>query len=203
MAISEGTVLRVVASLLFPDNVIAQNVFYAVLTTAGSSSDEDDVVLDMGEWLENLYGDIILDVISGVVAGGVKVYEYDSVDDDWDEVGAGSWTDAFENADEMLPHGVAAVCHARTTDPDVHATKYLGGYGENICAASDLVAPSIARLVTFIASWTTQFVGTDTGATFTPGVWSPTNVNFFAFNGEGVANAQVGYQRRRKPGVGI
>lgn len=203
MAISSGTILKVVASLLMPDSVIAQNVFYAVITDLVTSDDEDDVVSDMVDWVEEMYTQTAGSTVSGVQASDVKVYEYDSVDDDWDEVGSDVWTDTFSHASDMMPHGVAFICHAKTTDPDTQATKYIGGFAETAALDSDVVAGTITQLADFCDSWTDVRVGTATGGDIGPGVWSEAGTVFKLFNGNYVVNGVTGYQRRRKPGVGI
>lgn len=203
MAISEGTVLRIVGSLLFPDSVIAQNVWNAVLTTAGPSSDEDDVVSDMADWIEAIYTPFIANIQEDIITTDLKVYEYDPVDEDFDEVGATTWSVTFTNTLDMLPHGVACIMHMRTTDPDVQGTKFIGGIGETTVDVSDLTGGLLTNMGLALVEWYTQFEGAATGATFTPAVWSPTNLLAFGSLSDGYVNAQVGYQRRRKPGVGI
>jgi len=203
MAVADGAILRIVASILFPESVIAQNVFYAVFADTGTSDDEADVVTDLGTWLEDMYDHLDGECIATLASGGFKVYNYDSIDDDWDEVGADTWADTFAGAGDMLPHGVAAVIHAKTTDPDVQAAKFLGGLTEDTQDNSILEATPLAELANFANEWTAPFVGAATGADFAPGVWSVAQQNFFLFNGVEVINATLGYQRRRKPGVGI
>ena len=203
MAVADGAILRIVASLLFPESVIAQNVFYAVFTDTGTSDDEVDVVDDLAEWLEDAYALLDSWVDSSVSLDGIKVYNYDSIDDDWDEVGDVAIGLGFSGATDMLPHGVAYLTHAKTTDPDVQAGKYIGGWTEG-CQADGLFSGTINTLMgTWAAAWVAPFVGTITGADFGPGVWSVAQNNFFLFNGNVVLNAIPAYQRRRKPGVGI
>ena len=203
MAISSGTILKVVASMLMPDNVIAQNVFYAVVTDLLTSDDEDDVVADLVTWVEAMYTELDVYVSTDIASSDIKVYEYDPTDDDWDEVGTDTWTDSFASADDMLPHGVAAIAHAKTIDPDTQATKYLPGWGEGSCVESDLSAGAQTAIANFCGVWTAPFGGTATGGDFSPGVWSTVGVVFKLFNEAFVVNGVVGYQRRRKPGVGI
>lgn len=203
MAISDGTVLRIVASLLFPDSVIAQNVFYAVFADTGGSNDTDDVLSDLADWVEAIYATVESHIPAVVALTGMKVYEYDAIDDDWDEVGDAVLSDSFAGAGDMLPHGVAGVIHAKSTDPDVQGAKYVGGIAELQCDDGTFTSSAVNALIDFANEWTAAYVGAATGADFGPGVWSPTHTNFFLFNGVEVVNAICGYQRRRKPGVGI
>lgn len=203
MAVADGAILRIVASLLFPDSVIAQNVFYAVFADTGTSDDEQDVVDDLADWVDAMYTDIAQFILATIDPSGIKVYNYDSGDDDWDEVGDAALTFTPIGSGEMVPHGVAQVVHAKTTNPDIQATKFLGGLPEGNKSASTPTAPALAAYGNFNDTWVTPFVGTATGADFAPGVWSPTRTNFFLFSGTTVVNGVLGYQRRRKPGVGI
>lgn len=203
MAVPDGAILRVVASFLFPESVIAQNVFYAVFADTGGSDDEDDVVSDLVDWLESAYTEIITAISDEVDTDQVQVYIYDSSDDDWDEVGSAPWSVAFNNSADMMPHGCALIAHCQTSDPDVRGTKYIGGPGDGAADASALSAPIIALMVSFADEWVAPFVGAATGGDFGPGIWSPTQTNFMLANGTISINGDVGYQRRRKPGVGI
>jgi hypothetical protein len=203
MAILDGTILKVVVSLLLPDSVIAQNVFYSVVTDLVTSQDELDVVTDLVTWVETMYTELNTRISTTASSSDIKVYEYDANDEDWDEVGTDVWTDGFSNVEDMLPHGCAALLHARTTDPDTQASKYIAGFSEVSCLDSDLNAPVITDLGDFGEAWVTAFVGTETGGTFGPGVWSTADAVFKLFSGTYVVNGLISYQRRRKPGVGI
>lgn len=203
MAVADGAILRVVASLLFPENVIAQNVFYCVFADTGTSDDEDDVVDDLATWVEDMYDHFNTVIADTVDLTGIKVYNYDVIDDDWDEVGDAVLSDSFGSGSDILVHGVAMVIHAKTTDPDVQAAKFIGGFSEPNTEDGLFVASALVTGVNFAVEWSTAFVGAITGAQFGPGVWSVKNQNFFLFSGTEVINAIPGYQRRRKPGVGI
>lgn len=201
--IPDNTVLRLVASILLPDQVIAQNVFYLLFRDTGASADADDLLSDCVDYIEGIYADFNGYIMATAAAAGLQVYNYDAVDDDWDEVGSLPWTDGFSAGGDMLPHGVAAVLHAKTTDPDVQATKYIAGMNEASSEGSDLITAAITALVLIVSDWVQDDVGAATGGDLQPGVWSPKNTAFFQFNNIGVVNHLVGYQRRRKPGVGI
>lgn len=203
MAVSSGTILKIVASLLMPDATIAQNVFFAVISDLVTSDDEDDVVLDMVDYVESMYFQIIDSVSLSVAAAGLTVYVYDHVDDDWDEIGTTSWEDFFAGTGDMLPHGVAGIVHAYSIDPDVAGRKYVAGLIESVCSNSDLSGAAITELGLFGDLWTTPTTGTATGGGIAPGVWSVAQQNFKPFLNDYAVNGLVGYQRRRKPGVGI
>jgi hypothetical protein len=203
MALSTNDILRIVVSLAFPDSVIAQNIFYVLFENDGTSADDQDVLDDLEDYIEACYGDLQGAMSSQTDISDGKVYVYDSSGGDFDEVGTilPAFT-ASGNAD-MSPHGVAALVHGYTTDPDVIARKYYGGIQDTSVTDSDISAGVLTNLLLAAADWVTPFTGSATGSGFVPGVWSPTQTAFFAFNDNIVVNGQVAYQRRRKPGVGI
>jgi len=203
MAVADGAIIRAVVSLLLPESVIAQNVFTCVFADTGTSDDEADVLSDLADWVEGVYANFQAQIDTDVALSGLTAYVYDAVGDDWDEIGSESLTDGFSAAGDMLPHGVAALSLARTTDPDVNGKKYWPGIGEGWQNQSVLTAAAITNFLAGAADWVAPFVGAATGADFGPGIWSEKNKNFYLMSGTIVQNAYLAYQRRRKPGVGI
>ena len=203
MAVSDGTILKIVASILMPDAVLVMNVFNAVFADTGTSNDEADVVSDLVDWVEALYATLNAQISSSSVASEVAVYEYDAIDDDWDEIGSDGWTDGFTNTDQILPFGVAPIVRMKTIDPDVQGRKFLPSWCEDTLANGYLGAGDLTAAANFAAEWITAFVGAATGGDFVPVVWSPTGKVPKVGNGVYIVNAISGYQRRRKQGVGI
>lgn len=203
MSISSGTVLRVVATMLWTDGNVMQNVFNAVIAGGSDPYDADDVVAEAITWLGVMYANIVGAVSDEVDGSEITVYEYDSIDDDWDEVGSGAFSWDPTATSDQLPRGNACLINLKTLDPDVNGKKYIGGWTESNVADGLLSAASLAILIDFAIDWFTGFTGATTGATWTPGVWSPTNTVFKAARDAAVVPAIMAYQRRRKRGVGI
>lgn len=203
MAVAVNDILKVAVSMVFPDDVIMMNVFHLIIDAINGAGDDGEIGDDMVGYTEKVYADLGANVSSGINAVEIKVYVWDSVGQDWDEVSARTWTDAFADAADPLPHGVALVQSFRTTNPDVDGRKFWGGFTEGDQASGSWVAgiltDAIATGVDLIALYTD---GTS-GNVYDPGVWSPTRVEFLDYSGTFLTNAIVGYQRRRKPGVGI
>lgn len=147
MAVADNAILRVVGNLLFPDSVIAQNVFYALFDDTGTSSDEEDVAADLADWVDAILADILYKISNGITAGIATSYVYDSVDDDWDEIGVSNLASVFTNTADMAPHGVAAVQTARVTDPDSYARKFYSGFSDTSFDGSDLTADTMTAMV--------------------------------------------------------
>ena len=203
MSITTGTILRVVATMLWTDGDLAQNVFNAVVTGGGSPWDDADIVDDAVAWVAAMYA-IIVAVQSDEMDGSqVQVYEYDSVDADWDEVGSDAWAYNPTGTGDQMPRGVAGLINAKSVDPDVSGKKYVPGLMETNADDGLWSAALITILANFADDWVTGFVGGTSGADWAPGIWSPTQVNFRLMTGDVIIPTIPAYQRRRKQGVGV
>ena len=203
MSISDGEVLRIVASLLWDHGGINQNVFNAVVTGGTPPFDDIDIVDDAEDWLDNMYANLVAQMTDNIDGNEVSVYKYDSLDDDWDEVGSQAWTFNPTIGIEYLPMGVAGLVRLWTTDPDVQGKKYIGALTEQSVVDGLWGAGIITALLAFAADWYTPFVGAASGATFTPGIWSVVGKVFVAGIDHVATSTIPAYQRRRKRGVGI
>lgn len=203
MTLSVGEILQIVTVLQWLDGDIMQNVWNAVISGSGGPYDEADVVDDMEEWMDEVYANIVDRTSDGLDGSEVRCYVYDPVDDDWDEIGTNAWGFSPSDAGEALPHGVAALINCKTSDPDVSGKKYMGGAGESSADDALWSSTHLSALAALAVDWVTPFVGSTSGADFTPGVWSPTRTNFFFMTGQVVIPTIPAYQRRRKQGVGI
>lgn len=203
MALQANDILKVVVSLAFPESVVAQNIFWTLFEADGSSVDDDDVLDDMEEWIEALYTRIIAKVSDEIEMDDLKVYVYDSGDDDFDEVGDRALEVNFNQTTDFLPLGVAVLQRANTVNPDVQGRKYWGGLCEAHNLQGRLEASAVADFVLAGSDWIAPFTGTATGSGFIPGVYSLTQSQFYAFGPDLLTNLVLSYQRRRKPGVGI
>lgn len=203
MPVDAGTILRVVAELIVPQTTVMQNVFYCKFNDTGPSNENQDVVDDARDWCDAIYGELTAQMKSTIDSGEVKVYQWDTVGLDWDELGSAFLTVDFTNVDDMLPHGVAAIITGRTFNPDVSGRKFFGGFCEDQQNVSLIGAAAAIALGLAGVEWLTSFTGVATGSTFHTGVWSVAQSAFRQFVDILIVNAVMGYQRRRKPGVGI
>lgn len=203
MSITDGTVLRIVANMLWTDGNVNQNIYNAVMTGAGAPWDEQDVLDDMEDWLDNMYANFSAYCAPDIDGNSVHVYEYDSVDDDWDEIGVNDWTWSPTAGTTELPRGVAGLVRLWTTDPDVQGKKYVPGFVEGNLVDGLWSAGPIAALLAYGLDWATPFVGAATGGTITPGIWSVASTLFVAAVDHYATSTIPAYQRRRKRNVGI
>lgn len=203
MSITDGDILRIVASMLWSDGNINQNVFNAVVTGGGSPWDEQDIVDDAEAWLGNMYANLVTLMSDEIEGNEVIVYKYDAIDDDWDEVGSQSWTFSPSQAADELPRGVAALVRLWTSDPDVQGKKYIPALTEGTIVEGLIASSGITLLLAFAADWFAPFVGGTSGATWTPGIWSVAGTVFKAAIDHVATSTIAAYQRRRKRNVGI
>lgn len=203
MSVADGTILKVVVSMIWLDGNIMQNVFNLVVAGGSPPYDVDDVLDEIETWLDTLYANITTFVSDELDGSVFHVYEYDAGDDDWDEIGSLPWTWNPSNVGDQLPRGNAGLINLKTYNPDVSGKKYVGGWTETGIEGGVFSAASLAALAAYAIDWYTAFVGGTTGATYGVGVWSVAKTNFFLAVASVVIPAIVAYQRRRKRGVGI
>ena len=203
MSVAENDILRIVASFLWTDGNINQNVFNAKVTGGSPPYDDTDVADDAEDWLDNMYANMVTAISASIDGNEVLVYKYDALDDDWDEVFSQAWTFNPTGAGEYLPRGVAGLVRLWTEDADVQGKKYLPAMLESTLVDGLFAGTLITQMLAFAADWYTPFVGAASGATFTPGVWSVAK-KLFELGVDHVATSTIpAYQRRRKRNVGI
>lgn len=203
MSVATGDVLRIVASLLWTDGNVNQNVFNALISGGGGPWDDSDVADDAEDWLDNMYANLTTYMSDEIDGNEVLVYKWDTVNQDWDEVFSQSWTWDPSSITDQLPRGVAGLVRLWSVDPDVQGKKYMSGITEGNLQDGLFSAATITALLAFAADWYLPFVGTATGATFTPGVWSVVGLVFRAAVDHIASSTIPAYQRRRKRNVGI
>lgn len=203
MSVLPGDILRVVASMLWTDGNVNQNVYNALLSGAGSPWTDEDIADDAAAWLANMYANLISLVSDNLDGNEVIVYKYDPIDADWDEVSSETFSWNPTGAADQLPRGTAPLVQLWTEDPDVQGKKYMPGFIETFLTDGLYTAGTLTSLLAFAADWFTPFAGATSGATWTPGVWSVAQSAFKTGVDHIAASAIPAYQRRRKRNVGI
>jgi len=203
MSITSGEILRVVASFLWSDGNVAQNVYNAVVTGGGSPWTDEDIVDDASEWMNAIYSNLTTALSDELDGNEIIVYKYDAFDDDWDEVGSNSWAFDPTNTNDQMPRGVAALLRLWTTDPDVQGKKYIPGLTELGAIDGLFSSGTLTALLLAAADWYAPFTATTSGALWTPGIWSVAGTVFKAAVDHYGVSAIPAYQRRRKRNVGI
>lgn len=199
-------VIRIVVTLTMPDSVLAQLVYH-YLVVAGSGADPATVLSAIATDLGGSFGFIEQDISDQVASSELEMFQWDFALDQFDGVASQALGNiAGTNANEMLPHGVAPVVKFFTETSRRQGRKFIPGYTEDTQDEGTLTGVVVTRLVTFATSFNDDIVSD--GVTISPGNFNvdPLSSLFETFaqwsNSSAIATI-IGYQRRRKAGVGI
>lgn len=182
---------------------VYQNVWNWLVTPDINPVAETDVLFDMKEVHEALYG---------------KVNQLWSDDTRTDEMrhelwnpGTGKWDlyaiDGSTNipgtyAAQPLPGGICALVSASMAGGGRSARKFIGGLSEVASLGDRWTSATLVALIALNIQWYSSFTATN-GLVFMPEVFSAVNGTFTPIVPAGHISVIPAYQRRRKPGVGI
>lgn len=201
MNLVTGDIIKIVFSFDAPDAVVMQNVYH-YLMISGDAEDAEDVLDDIVAHHAVNHALIDEDIVDGVTGDVAKLSLWDSVLSQWDEIAAVALA-LFdgEAVGDMLPHGAAFVVRFFTEVGRRQGKKFLGGYDETLQVDGTWVAGAVTRAALWAAGLNDD-IGSG-GAVFRAGVFDEGPLGFLRFLTSSAANTIVGYQRRRKAGVGI
>lgn len=204
MSLAEGTILKFAVKMLLADETIAENIFWStVFDDIGSGPvDEEDTMDTIAEYAADMYDNILGSVNEDIETLPIDVWEVSPIDGDLTPIGSVAWLWGNNAIAEQLPNGVAAVIAMKTLNTEVTGRKFLAGMTEDTVVDNNWGSGIMLTMADWAIAWHTSYVGTsDVG--IAPGVWSQTKLGFYLASGVVIINGIVGYQRRRKPGVGI
>lgn len=207
MTVTDGDILKVVVSWECPAFVIAQNVFYWQLNDPTPDNPTNaQIITALDTELTAMYGDLQTALSTEYEVEDFKTDRVEWVVDKWETVenlGLNDLSIVGSNANDAVPHGVAAVITATTTRPQTRARKFLPGFGENLFEDSTLSGTILVALAAFITEWLNDrtVVGSAEIVPVVLGMVGASEGNIYPLLAA-AANAISGYQRRRKPGVG-
>jgi len=201
MTIATNDIVQATATIALPSGVRANNVFtmrYNGIIDVSNAVAAGEFV----DWMVDMYSelDTIVIAASGVLSVRVLTLNTDGsvkeliADEAVNEFGAGG--------SEMLPHGAAAVVRAATTDPRAFARRYIAGINEAQQTSSAWAAGTLTALAAFGVAWMGGPYANAIGGLYDQGVLNVLTGLFRSCLGTVVVSGTVGYQRRRKPGVG-
>lgn len=201
MTVEAGDIVRMTVNTLLPDSVIAQNVFY-YLASAGVSETDDNVTFELNDNAEAAW--IALD---GLLNVNVEIGDCEfSISKDggatFHEIGVRPMTGPNPNhTADMAPHGDAVIVRFGGIGTGRTSRKFIAGVSEDYFSRSTVITTG----VTVATNWAV-IMNNDiavAGGTMQFGWLNKNPLGFTIHNGVIIVNAIVGYQRRRKPGVGI
>jgi hypothetical protein len=184
-----------------PDGVIAMNIFYFEAVFQDDQADEA-VISNLEVWVEALYDNVKDELSDQVSLGEFVAYTFNTLLDRWDNFGTGTPTLGGTETTSMLPHGVAGLVRAYSTNPRSIARKYIPGFGEIEQADGTWLAGALTAMAGFGHAWSTERT-ISANNDLVPAVFDTTLKIVHQLNGTEVVLAEPAYQRRRRPGVGI
>ena len=202
--------VKIVQSIELPFASTALNIFYARWEPDDSVTPLTDVeaVLVAQSWMQSIYGALAPMLYHSLVAGQATLYRNAS------PAPFPAFGQKFGFADtdlqgedsssiQMVAHGVAAVMRVIGTAASVISRKYFPGLTEAWVSAGKWTSDALSQLGVVLVLWMSKRdVATPPGK-LVPGTWSTKGNQFIPFSLTGFVSMYAGYQRRRKPGVGM
>lgn len=195
-----GEIVRATVHYVRPFSSANQNVFHWEL--ADSDVDDDDVVLEIADWVENQWGAEWSQEASGqttlsevtiqiVLSDGTVVRNLGEPQIDL----------TGTVGDGVLAAATSAYLQANTDLPQIRGAKYVPGYGEdamnNGAWTNDMLLSLGLLLIEYLLD-----INVPAGGILLAGVLSTKLEQFQTFNNTGAIEQIPAYQRRRKPQVG-
>jgi len=201
MTVNPGDHLRVTLTLNMPLGTVAQNIYYTQVQSLGGG-DDATVLDDLRDWMESIYlayAPIMAPVVQAILMevsiqalGGVIT-----------PVGARTLLIAGNAAAEMVSHGVAGQINMQLEGGGRPSIKFLPGTNEAGIADGEYLAFDIATMGNVALAIILGANAISPLGSYIPGIITGDTQAFKTFTNEIVVKSIPGYQRRRKPGVGI
>lgn len=203
MSIAEGTIIKMAQNILLPDDQVAVNVYWAEVEDAVGSGplDDADVLEAAANYMDEIYTNLLAFIANTATGTLVEVWTVDPVDGDLTPVGDELTTWTAAGATDALPNGCAAIISAKTVNTEVTGRKFFPSFIESNAVDNNWLSGAVTAMLASAADWILGWEDAN-DVNLIAGVWSMTKLDFYTMSGTIIANAIVGYQRRRKPGVG-
>lgn len=208
MAVNDGDILRVVLEITMPQTQIGANVFYWELSDPTPDNPSDAQILAaIDTRLDAMYSELQTITNNGYAYGDfeVEVISWDGTKWVTDaNVGVGDINITGSSATSAVQHGVASVITCDTVVPKTRARKFFPGFARTEITDSILSGTALVALAAFATDWLTDqtVIGSAELIPIVISLGALTEGNAYPLL-LAASNAIAGYQRRRKPGVGI
>lgn len=206
MTLSVDDVVQVVLTWDTPLASVAQNVWHMKMVS-GAGADELDILPDIETQLQVAIADIASHINDGFAAVLLELYKYDFTNHQWDGLDSEVVSSVVgTDAGDYLPHGVAMLGRVLTERLRRQGRTFIPGPADTAVLDGILVAAVEANVALFMADWLTDIVvtgGQFTWCTFNLDVLSALYETASLTTGGVIVNSLPGYQRRRKPNVGL
>lgn len=201
MTIIAGSVVRAVVQYEIAGGTFQQNVYH-FLGGAGVSATEAVVIAALGAALDLAYVELAPNLSTDVHEDEATFSLWNGMTSKWEKIGTYEMSNpGGSGSGTQLPNGVAGVIRFLADEVGEQGRKFLAGLDgtsiiDNLLQSAALIA---------IADWADLIVApvAVTGGDMLPGWWKVSTSAHVSYNGNYIINTIAGYQRRRKPGVGI
>lgn len=137
-----------------------------------------------------------------VLSEEVSCWKWDTALSRWDGMYSEPWLFIIgEVVGQQLPNGAAALVRLYTALPRRQGRKFISGISGSQYLDAGWEALMLADMALFVADSVVS-IATANG-TLQPGLFNTVTESYIPFKGAGAINVFCGYQRRRRPGVGI
>lgn len=196
-----GDKIRITAQWALAEGGVAQWVWH-YQHTSGADQDNDDVLSSIEAQLRLAWDEIEAIVDNSTLGDTIELALFDAVLGQFDTVAELNMTNEDGTAvGEALPQGVAGIVKFFTAVGRSLGKKFVFGLFEGAQVDGLLTASAIIDLIAFALEFDDDVLSG--AANLRPGNFNPVTGLFRAWSKAVGVNDVVGYQRRRKPGVGL
>ena len=199
MPTNAGDIIRVACRFRWSSVDEMINVHYFTVQDETAPPNDAELLLDLSEVLSDAYTNVQGRISDQVSADDITVY---NITDDY-PLGVVNWTAPFGGgmgAGDALPPGTAAIVLWRTATKRVLGKTFLPVFSESQQSAGLLTNAAQSDMEDFAAAMANVLTGTF-GYGFLKGIWSESAGEMRPIVSQRAAQ-RIGYQRRRKAGVG-
>lgn len=206
MTVDIGDVLRVVLTWDTPLASLAQNVWHMVMT-GGTPPTLGQILTELETQYTVAWAELDMEINEEFEPVLFELFQRDVALHQWDGIGQRALSGLLGlDAGDYLPHGVAYVVRYLTAQSRRQGRQFIPGIPDTKVVDGVLVGATEAALAAFLSDW-----GTDLGpgssimelCTYNTEPTSALYETASIATGTYLVNSLPGYQRRRKPGVGI
>lgn len=206
MTLEQDDVVRIALTGVSPLTQVFQHVFHLQRTNAGSM-DEDDALAGVAAKWAVAFGEVIAVISDTYSWVEWEMWKRDATAHEWNGISSlATPTVDGDLAGDPIPHGAAAVGRYATQVLRRQGKTFLPGWGQESIDLGLLDAAALVDFADFMAEFVEDHV--DGGLILQKCTYNTDPTSSFyetasLVNGVVFANDVVGYQRRRKPNVGL
>lgn len=190
--------LRVVPTFDIAGVTKAQNVYHLRHMSSEEQTDVD-VIDACTNWVIALMDNMVAELSDQLTLEKVEVYIWELTE--WNPVGVGTTAWAGESTSPRMPAGMSVMMRAYKPRSGYADRKFLPGLTEASAFGDELSGAIVTTAALAAADWITSY--SDPNGVDLLGVyWNRVQHVAVVYVSSSVAT-QMGYQRRRKPGVGL